>query len=107
MKKYIFNQGLDIIRNVDDCLPIQRIGNMIYGIGYSLEDNVLESEDVANKGMKKHLIELGIYDTEDRANMVMVFLVRWLRNLEGGSVFIMPEYAAKVDLIEELGHITE
>ena len=107
MNKYIFNQGLDIIRNVNDCLPIQRVDNIIYGIGYNLEDDVLDLEDVANKGMKKHLIELGIYDSEDRANMVMIFLVRWLRNLDGDSVFIMPEYAAKVDLIEEMGDVEE
>jgi hypothetical protein len=57
--------------------------------------------------MKEHIVELGIYDSEERANIVMIHLMRWLNNLEGDSVFIMPEYNANVDLIERLGDVDE
>ncbi|MGN0355024.1 MAG: hypothetical protein ACI4EI_08100 [Muricoprocola sp.] len=115
MQKYVFNQEMNAIWNAADCMPIHRVGNQIFGIAYSIEDYIQNSEDVQNKGMKKHLIELGVYDSEERADLVMIYLVRWLRGLDGDNVFIMPAYNENIicrdgkliyrtqNLIEEMG----
>lgn len=100
MEKYIVNQDYSVIRYAPDCMPIQ-----VFGMGYSVEDYIQQLEDAPNKGMKEHLVELGIYDSEDRANAVMIQLYRWLNNLEGMPIFIMPGYTANVDLIEEFGEV--
>lgn len=107
MEKYIVNQDYSVIRYAPDCMPIQVIGNQIFAVGYSVEDYIQELEDVPNKGMKEHLVELGIYESKDRANAVMIQLYRWLNNLEGLPIFIMPGYTANVDLIEEMGETDE
>lgn len=107
MEKYIVNQDYSVIRYAPDCMPIQVIGNQVFGIGNSVEDYIQQLEDVPNKGMKKHFVELGVYDSVERANAVMIQLYRWLNNLEGLPIFIMPGYTAKVDLIEELGGTDE
>lgn len=107
MEKYIVNQDYSVIRYAPDCMPIQIIGNRIFGIGYSVEDYVQELEDVPKEGMKEHLVELGIYESEGYASVVMVQLMRWLNDLESLPIFIMPGYAAKKDLLEELGGADE
>lgn len=107
MEKYIVDQDCSVIRYAPDCMPIQVIGNQIFGVGYSVDDYIQQLEDMPNKGMKEHLIELGLYESEDRAKVVMIQLYRWLNNLEGLPIFIMPEYTANVDLIEKLGGVDE
>lgn len=108
MEKYIFNQNCDTIWKIEDCTPIQRVSNTIYGVGYPVEDDFTQGEeDRPNRGLKKHLIELGNYDSEDRAIWVMILLVRWLNNFEGDPVFVMPEYKHDTNLIEELGGVDE
>lgn len=125
MKKFIVSQNFEIIWGVADDAVIQRNGNSIIAVGYPVyeddyEDKSQIKEDVAEIGLKKHLIELGAYDSEEHANTVMIFLVRWLKGLDGAdSVFIMPEYNehitcignqlmyCKEDLIEELGGTDE
>lgn len=102
MKKFILSQNCEIIWGIADDTVIQRVKNQIFTVGYPIyeddsEDQCQEEEDVATVGLKKHLIELGIYDSEDRARNVMVLLVRWLRQLDGADpVFIMPEYDQNV-----------
>lgn len=105
MEKYIVNQDYSVIRYAPDCMPIQVIGNQVFGMGYSVEDYIQQLEDAPNKGMKEHIVELGIYENEDRANDVMIQLYRWLNNLEGMPIFIMPGYTANVDLIEKMGDV--
>lgn len=107
MEKYIVNQDYSVIRYAPDCMPIQVIRNRIFGVGYSAEDYIQELEDAPNKGMKEHLVELGIYENEGYASVVMIQLIRWLNDLESLPIFIMPRYAANVDLIEELGGTDE
>lgn len=102
MKKFIVSQNCEIIWGIADDTVIQRVKNQIFTVGYPIyEDDIAdqcqEEEDVATVGLKKHLIELGTYDSEDRARNVMVLLVRWLRQLDGADpVFIMPEYDQNV-----------
>lgn len=102
MKKFILSQNCEIIWGIADDTVIQRVKNQIFTVGYPIyEDDIAdqcqEEEDVATVGLKKHLIELGTYDSEDRARNVMVLLVRWLRQLDGADpVFIMPEYDQNV-----------
>lgn len=102
MKKFIVSQNCEIIWGIADDTVIQRVKNQIFTVGYPIyEDDIAEQcqeeEDVATVGLKKHLIELGTYDSEDRARNVMVLLVRWLRQLDGADpVFIMPEYDQNV-----------
>lgn len=102
MKKFILSQNCEIIWGIADDTVIQRVKNQIFTVGYPIyEDDIAEQcqeeEDVATVGLKKHLIELGTYDSEDRARNVMVLLVRWLRQLDGADpVFIMPEYDQNV-----------
>lgn len=102
MKKFIVSQNFKIIWGVADDIVIQRVKNQILTVGYPIyEDDIAdqcqEEEDVATVGLKKHLIELGTYDSKDRARNVMVLLVRWLRQLDGADpVFIMPEYDQNV-----------
>lgn len=102
MKKFILSQNCEIIWGIADDTVIQRVKNQILTVGYPIyEDDIAdqcqEEEDVATVGLKKHLIELGTYDSEDRARNVMVLLVRWLRQLDGADpVFIMPEYDQNV-----------
>lgn len=117
MEKYIVNQDCSVIRHAADCMPIQRVGNVIYGIDYSMEDDIQAAEDTINRGMKKHIVELGIYDSEDSANVVMIFLIRWLKGIVSGTVFIMPGYDEKIvnehdaliyksnNLLEEFGKV--
>lgn len=102
MKKFIVSQNCEIIWGIADDTVIQRVKNQILTVGYPIyEDDIAdqcqEEEDVATVGLKKHLIELGTYDSKDRAKNVMVLLVRWLRQLDGADpVFIMPEYDQNV-----------
>ena len=126
MKKFIVSQNFKIIWGVADDIVIQRVKNQIFTVGYPIyEDDIAdqcqEEEDVATIGLKKHLIELGNYDSEERAINIMVFLVRWLRQLDSADpVFIMPEYDQNVsfdgkhrlvyhnkNLIEDLGEPDE
>ena len=126
MKKFIVSQNFEIIWGVADDIVIQRVKNQIFTVGYPIyEDDIADQcqaeEDVATIGLKKHLIELGTYDSEDRAINIMVLLVRWLRQLDGvDPVFIMPEYDQNVsfdgkhrlvyhnkNLIEDLGEPDE
>lgn len=126
MKKFILSQNCEIIWGIADDTVIQRVKNQIFTVGYPIyEDDIAEQcqeeEDVATVGLKKHLIELGTYDSEDRARNVMVLLVRWLRQLDGADpVFIMPEYDQNVsfdgkgtliyhntNLVEDLGEPDE
>lgn len=126
MKKFIVSQNFEIIWGIADDIAIQRVKNQIFTVGYPIyEDDIAdqcqEEEDVATVGLKKHLIELGTYDSEDRARNVMVLLVRWLRQLDGADpVFIMPEYDQNVsfdgkgtliyhntNLVEDLGEPDE
>ncbi len=102
MKKFIVSQNFEIIWGIADDIAIQRVKNQIFTVGYPIyEDDIADQcqaeEDVATIGLKKHLIRLGTYDSEDRARNVMVLLVRWLRQLDGADpVFIMPEYDQNV-----------
>lgn len=126
MKKFILSQNCEIIWGIADDTVIQRVKNQIFTVGYPIyEDDIAdqcqEEEDVATVGLKKHLIELGNYDSEDRARNVMVLLVRWLRQLDGADpVFIMPECDQNVsfngksaliyhntNLVEDLGEPDE
>lgn len=126
MKKFIISQNYEIIWGIADDTVVQRVKNRIFTVGYPIyEDDIAdqcqEEEDVATIGLKKHLIELGNYDSEERAINIMVFLVRWLRQLDGADpVFIMPEYDQNVsfdgkhrlvyhnkNLIEDLGEPDE
>ena len=126
MKKFIVSQNFKIIWGVADDIVIQRVKNQIFTVGYPIyEDDIADQcqaeEDVATIGLKKHLIELGTYDSEDRAINIMVLLVRWLRQLDGADpVFIMPGYDQNVsfdgkhrlvyhnkNLIEDLGEPDE
>ena len=126
MKKFIVSQNFEIIWGVADDIVIQRVKNQIFTVGYPIyEDDIADQcqaeEDVATIGLKKHFIELGTYDSEDRAINIMVLLVRWLRQLDGvDPVFIMPEYDQNVsfdgkhrlvyhnkNLIEDLGEPDE
>lgn len=82
MKKFIVSQNFEIIWGVADDIVIQRVKNQIFTVGYPIyEDDIADQcqaeEDVATIGLKKHLIELGTYDSEDRAINIMVLLVRW------------------------------
>lgn len=106
MKKFIVNQSCEIIRGVSDDIEIIRDGDTIYIVGYPLTDTpeyqkelkqVQIEEDIAGIGLKKHLIELGSYDSEERAVNVMILLIRWLRGLDRNDpVFIMPECDQRV-----------
>lgn len=126
MKKFIVSQNFEIIWGVADDIVIQRVKNQIFTVGYPIyEDDIADQcqaeEDVATIGLKKHLIELGTYDSEDRVINIMVLLVRWLRQLDGADpVFIMPGYDQNVsfdgkhrlvyhnkNLIEDLGEPDE
>lgn len=126
MKKFILSQNCEIIWGIADDTVIQRVKNQILTVGYPIyEDDIAdqcqEEEDVATVGLKKHLIELGTYDSKDRARNVMVLLVRWLRQLDGADpIFIMPKYDQNVsfdgkgtliyhntNLVEDLGEPDE
>ena len=126
MKKFIVSQNFKIIWGVSDDIVIRRVKNQIFTVGYPIyEDDIADQcqakEDVATIGLKKHLIELGTYDSKDRAINIIVLLVRWLRQLDGADpVFIMPEYNQNVsfdgkhrlvyhnkNLIEDLGEPDE
>lgn len=73
-------------------------GNQIFAVGHNLEDEVIEQEDCTGSGLKDHVVELGIYDSEEKAQVVWILLHSWINgNLnKGDNIFYMPEYSDRV-----------
>lgn len=95
MSKRIISQD-GISRELSEFL---RAGNQIFAVGHELDDDyVAENEDCMGIGLKYHLVELGIYDSEETAQVVWTLLHSWINgNLnKGDNIFYMPEYSDRV-----------
>lgn len=114
MSKRIISQ--DGISRPEESYEFLLAGNRILAVGHNLEDEVTEQEDCTGSGLKDHIVELGIYDSEEKAHVVWILLHSWINgNLnKGDNLFYMPKYSDHVfvqdgrmiieeDLLERFG----